>query len=306
MCYFEGNPFFEVTKQLMIDYFLQNSKLYDSFSKSLKIVSRYLNESPEAFIAQSAAQIGKNIGVSETTVIRFSQALGFSTYKELQKAIQFNFLKQRSTFHNYQIATEKWQNEDRVCQSVMKEDMANIERTMKAIHPHLFQKSVDKLSKADNILVAGVRASFSMAHWFSFMLNLMTGKATLNRPQTDDVLLDLSRMNNKSVCVIFSFHRYATEQIKFAAEVKERGAYIIVITDSPKAPANQYADAAFVIEMNHPSTPMIAPAVYSLINAFLTALTIKDPENMERRKKQYDQLQSRSFFVPKELYTDEN
>lgn len=289
----------------MIDYFLQNKQMYETFTKSLKIVSRYLSESPEAFIAQSAAHIGKTTGVSESTVIRFAQTLGFSTYKELQKAIQYNFLKQRSTFHNYQVGAEKWQNGDSVLQNVMTEDISNIEKTMQSINTEDFRKSVDKLSKAESILVTGVRTSFSMAHWFAFMMNLMTGKASLYRPQTDDVLWDLYKMNHKSVCVIFSFHRYATDPIKFAAEVKERGAFIIAITDSPKAPANKYADAAFVIEMNHPSTPMIAPPAFSLINAFLTAITLKNPESMERRKREYDQLQSHSFFVPKELYIDE-
>jgi DNA-binding MurR/RpiR family transcriptional regulator len=288
----------------MINYFLQNKKLFGSFSEELKKVSSYLSEKPEAFIINNSEQIGRLLGVNESAVFLFVKALGYPSYYSLQQNIQDTYLNQRSSFHNYQASAEKLENKAMIYNEVMKNDMVNIEKTMAAIDPVMFQEAVTRIAKADHVLVSGIRSSFSMAQWFSFMLNLLTGKTSLYRSEIDDVLWQLSKMNENAICFVFSFHRYSTEPLKLMEEVKERGAYILAVTDSKDAPACHYADASFIIEMEEPSTIMLAPVVFSLLNSILTALTIENPEQIEARKRQYDQLHSHSFFVPKDLYSD--
>src|SRR6188474_2865130 len=59
---------------------------FEEFSRSQKDVARYIVDHLEEAAFQTAEELARRADTSSSTVVRFSQALGFDGYPELQQA----------------------------------------------------------------------------------------------------------------------------------------------------------------------------------------------------------------------------
>ncbi|MFF3100169.1 MurR/RpiR family transcriptional regulator [Viridibacillus arvi] len=269
---------------------------YDEFSKGLKMVAKYFLANPEAFAMNSGVQVGQEINVSETTVIRFCHALGYSGYSALQKDVQEQLLNKKSSLFEFHYMKNSTEMDQEFSKKMMVKDAEVILQTAERLNGEDFTKAVDHLAQSERVLVSGVRSSHAMAQWFSFTLDLMRGNVRLFRPDTDDIMLRISEMNEGSTFVAFSFHRYTLETINMAKEAKRQGAFVIGITDSEVAPIREHADILFTVQLPIKSTLDVAPAVFSLMNAIVGAVAVKNSEQFAKRTKVYEELQLNRFF----------
>ncbi|PLS18305.1 MurR/RpiR family transcriptional regulator [Bacillus sp. M6-12] len=270
---------------------------YTKLSKGQQKVAKYLLDNPREFAVKSASEIGIQAGVSETTVIRFCYSIRLTGFSELQKTVREQLLFSESSLGNFFSKKLELAEQPHFFASVMEQDRQHIQETIHNICEKEFEWAVQKLARADKIYISGLRSSFSAANWLTFTLGLVRGNVQLLRPETDDLLSTLSEMTNKSTMIVISFHRYLKETIKIAQLAKEQGVTVIGITDSPLAPIREHADIIFQIYSSEKSTIDAAPALFSLINAFVAGVTIKDKDRFEMRKQQYEKLNADYFFV---------
>ncbi|MDQ0163362.1 MurR/RpiR family transcriptional regulator [Bacillus alveayuensis] len=272
-------------------------KEYKNLSKGQQKVAKYLLEIPRDFAVKSAKEIGDNVGVSETTVIRFCYSIKLSGFSELQKMVRKQLLDRKSSLEQYFSSKLELAEQPHFYAKVMEQDLRHIQETIHHIQEKDFNNAVDQLVKSNKVYISGLRTSFSAASWLAFTLGLIRGNVQLLRPDTDDLLLSISEMDESSTLIAISFHRYLMETIKVAQLAKEQGVYVIGITDSPLAPIHEYSDVIFQIFSSEKSTIDSAPALFSFLNALVAGVSIKDKERFEKRKEQYDQLNGDFFFV---------
>jgi DNA-binding MurR/RpiR family transcriptional regulator len=270
---------------------------YNTFSKGLKRVSEYFLSNPEDFALHSAEQVGSQIHVSETTVIRFCNALGYSGFSPFQKEVQEQLLNKHSSLFEYHSMKNEMDKDHDFARKIMLKDSEVISQTAERLNIQEFEKAVERLALSNLVLVTGLRSSHAMAHWFSFTLDLIRGNVRLFRPDTDDVILRIREMDDKSVLFAFSFHRYTLETINIAKEAKRLGAFVIAITDSEVAPIREYSDVLFTVQLPKKSTLDVAPAVFSLMNALIAGVSVKNSEQFKERMESYEQLRFQNFFV---------
>lgn len=269
---------------------------YGNLSKGQQKVAKYLLENPREFALHSAKEIGEKTGLSETTVIRFCYAIGLSGYSELQKNVRDQFISEKSSLANYYSSKLDIVDESRFFEQVMEKDIQFIRETIVRINEADFQKAVDLLESAEKVYICGLRSSFSMANWLAFSLGIVRKNVQLIRRDTDDVLSMISGMNSDSVFVALSFHRYMKETLHIAEMAKSKGACIVGITDSPVAPLRDIADILLPLYSAEMSTLDIAPALISFINAVVAGVTIKDKAKFEKRKEEYERMNSEGLF----------
>ena len=61
---------------------------YTRFSKGQKLIAQYILKNYDKVAFMTACKLGEAVGVSESTVVRFANALGYSGYPKLQDALQ--------------------------------------------------------------------------------------------------------------------------------------------------------------------------------------------------------------------------
>lgn len=59
---------------------------YSTLSKGQKVIAEYVINHYDKAAFLTAASLGKILNVSESTVVRFANALNYSGYKDLQKS----------------------------------------------------------------------------------------------------------------------------------------------------------------------------------------------------------------------------
>ncbi|MFS0781318.1 MurR/RpiR family transcriptional regulator [Bacillus sp. 1P06AnD] len=271
-------------------------EMYPKLSTSQKKVAKFLLDHSHKFAIASAQAIGNEIGVSETTIIRFCYALGFKRFSELQAHLREQFFSRASSLNVYHSAKLEAAESPNFLERVMGQDADSIQKTINQLSVDDFNKAINHLAEADQVFISGQRLSYAAAHWFSFTLRLVKEKVQLYRSDYDDFFHFLDAVNDRTVFVSLCFHRYVKETVKLTEMMKEAGAFVIGITDSKLAPIAEFSDALLTVKASKSSTIDTAPALFSLLNSMVAGVSVKDEAAFKKRKEQYDSFNKDDFF----------
>lgn len=261
---------------------------YTSLTEGQKRVAEYILKNPHESAVESAAEIGKKAGVSETTVIRFCYALGYEGFTEIQKELQRQLLISKSSLDTFVESKRLFAEDPHFYAKAMEKDRENIALLMRKIDEKQLDDAIHYLEDASNVLIAGLHASYPAALWFGFTLNLLRGKTKIYRPDTDNIFLLSTEIDQSWTVLVISFHRYAKESLEIARTAKELGAKVIAITDSLLAPVAKYAHIVIPLEIERTSTIDIAAPLISILNSLLGGYSLKNLDKVEQRMKAYD------------------
>ena len=150
----------------MGDFFHKLTDNFDAFTYSQKTVANYLIDNQDNVAFDTLEDLAEKIGVSTTTVIRFSRVLGYQGYSDMQKDIQNNVrtkaaLPDRFDKTNLQIP------KNQLLQQSFTNDLNNIQKTLSLQKDQDLEQAIQMISDAQNVFVLGMRASFSIAHYFA-------------------------------------------------------------------------------------------------------------------------------------------
>lgn len=265
-------------------------------TKSEKNILKFVSGKPDFVALHTAAEVGNEIGVSETTIIRFCYKLQFSGFKELQKYVQQSFVTKESTLGTY-LSTNSLSGEADFAQAVMLKDANRIQSFSEQIEPSKFKEASVLLHKAKNIYVLGLRSSYAAAQWTSFTLNVVRNNVRLIQPDSQDFIHTISQMTSEDVVIVFSFHRYYKQTIDITTILHKQGVRIIGITDSLLAPIHRYSTVLFPLEQAQMSTIEMMPGIISFMNALVIGMTAEDPVAFEAYKEAYEAVDSGILFL---------
>jgi DNA-binding MurR/RpiR family transcriptional regulator len=271
---------------------------FKELSKAQQKVANFVLNNPTFIGVHSAAEVGKEAGTSETTVIRFCYALGLEGYAQLQKEITlfvFNHTT-NSTLGTYVSSKKELFNDQSLIEKAMGEDSSKIIRIAKQIDKQWFDEATRKLHEAKNIYIIGAGASQLGAQWLYFTMNILRPNVKLVGTDTAELIRTLHEIDEHSVVVVISLHRYFKEPIHIAKELHNRGITVLAVTDSRLAPIHKHCSYAFILEQPQLSTIDLMPALISFLNLLVTGMMTNDPHYYNTQRVKYDDFQN-SFIA---------
>ena len=249
------------------------------FSKGQKRISRYITESYDKAAFMTASRLGKTVGVSESTVVRFAVELGYDGYPSMQKAMQEMVLNRLTAVQRMGVANDRIGDQD-VVSRVMNADADKLRQTAEVISREDFRAAVQAILKARQIYVVGVRSTSALANFLGYYLNFMFQNVHLvTTSGASEMFEKLVGVDENDVVIAFSFPRYSTSTLKGAQYSRSTGATVIGITDSRLSPLGQNSDHVLVAKSDMLSIVDSLVAPLSLVNALIVALAAgKEPE----------------------------
>ena len=241
-------------------------------SKGQKRIAHYILENYDKAAFMTASKLGKLVGVSESTVVRFAAELGYDGYPSMQRALQEMIRSRLTSTQRIQQAGELLDQQD-VLGAVLNSDMENLREMEAQADRREFDEVVERIRKARHIYILGVRSSSFVAGYLNFYMHLMFENVTLVQTNAaGEILEQLFRIGPEDVLLAISFPRYSKVTINTVQFARDRGATIIAVTDNDLSPIYQMADAALLApcEMISFVDSMVAPV--SILNALLVAL----------------------------------
>ena len=248
---------------------------YAKFSKGQKKLADFIRNEYDKAAFMTAAKMGEEVGVSESTVVRFAMALGYEGYPEFQKAL-VEVVKNRLNSIQRMEVTYGRIGQAEILTSVLQSDIDKIKMTISAIDHTAFEMAVETILNAKRVYVIGLRSCAPLACFLGFYLNLICDDVTvINANGSSEIFEQLIRINEEDAIIGISFPRYSMRTLKALEFASNRKAKVITLTDSIHSPITLYSSCNLIARSDMASIVDSLVAPLSVINALVVAMCMK-------------------------------
>ena len=212
---------------------------FSEYTYSQKKIANYLIDHIERLPYCSLADLSAAIGVSTTSVIRFSRKLGYEGYSEMQRDFR-RFIPEKGA---EQAKKDKDSGkENQLLRESMETDIMNIQKTLETISSKDLEKAVSLISEAQNVFVLGMRSSYAAAYYLAGRLGEI--KKNVRFIQSSGMMYpeEILGAREGDVLVAFLFPRYSRVATTITSWIKSQGAKVILITGINEEPIRDYGD----------------------------------------------------------------
>jgi DNA-binding MurR/RpiR family transcriptional regulator len=247
---------------------------YDKLSPSQRRVIDHLLSDTRVAAVITGPELARSLNVSESTVTRAAQTLGFAGYPDLQERLRRQFVhgvpeRLAST------ATELGGNNASAALRVMLDDAENIYRTVEEVAPATFDAAIDALLAARSVYLFGSRGSYGLALMLSTGLRLLLSDVRLLSQTAGDLIDQMISLGPGDVLVAFSMRRIDRIAVDVVREAHGVGAKVVVVTDHRSSVITRLAHFPIVIRSGSPRLTASYATGASVVNALITAASLQ-------------------------------
>ena len=258
-------------------------KKYIRLSKGQRKVAQFVIDNPNVIATQVASEVGRQAGVSESTVIRFCYAMDLTGFSELQQKMK-DYLIEKSGSVPATLKTRVYKKQNIPCNEVMSKDVDGIISLMQKINGADFNRTIDMLHQAERIFVLGVRSSAPAALTLYHNLVSYRGEVYLMNYQSEKMAVDLTQMNGNSVLFVVGVNEQQEDVMAVVELAKRKGVKIIAITDDVPCPLQEQSDVLFAIKRAQGAVACDI-AVFSLIHAIVECMVMQNNKHYKAGRK---------------------
>ena len=253
------------------------------FSKGQRLIARYIIDHYDRAAYMTAAKLGAIVQVSESTVVRFADELGFDGYPDLQHALQ-ELAKTNLTAAQRMKVADNILDRDNILDKVLLGDADKIRHTLEGIDRAAFYDAVEKIVAAEHIYILGVRSSASLAEFITYNFRMMFDNVSpVAGTSGGEVFEQILNIGPRDVLIAVSFPRYSKRTIRAVQYAHKAGADVVALTDSVTSPLAPYSDQLLTARSDMASFVDSLVAPLSIINAMVAAVSMRQHDEVQSR-----------------------
>jgi len=249
----------------------------DDLSPSHRRLATYLLQQDVAGVFSTARQLADTLGISEATVVRLAQALGFEGFPALQSELRRRLLSRAGWQPPMTQAIETLPSDaSGVLRQVLENDIESIKSTLATTDPEAFERAVQAIRKARAVYFVGMRSLAPHALYGTMRLRLVHHRTVLLSSHFGDLADQMLALEVGDLLIALSYFRYAADTVRALQYARDRGIRTLLITDNPISPPAKSAE--IVLVAHGPSLKLFHSLVapLSLLNALIAAATVLD------------------------------
>ena len=257
--------------------------VYSTLSKGQKKIANIIINDYDKAAYLTAAKLANLADVSESTVVRFADELGFDGYSEFQRAVQ-ELVRIKLTPNQRIEVTKKRIGRGDVLENVMESDIDKLRYTLNNLDRDIFNKSVDAILEAKTIYVTGARSTEPLARLLSYNLSLIFDNVKFVVPTSSaEVFEQMYSVGVDDTVIAFSFPRYSSKMVNAVKFARQNDAKVVVFTDSAVSPLAEYANYLITAQSDMASFMDSLVAPLSIINAIIVEITRRKENEITAR-----------------------
>ncbi len=231
---------------------LRNAKL----TKTGKKIAEYVLDHDTEACFMTSTELASRLKVSETSVIRFTRALGFSGYMDFQKNMREQYTEKVNRVsnsitvpHERLLASLEHPDEDYV-ESFLVNTEKNIGSVLRNNSRAAFEQAIELLLGSRRKFILGTRANSGVSSYFLLLMKHMLPDVYSASAPGISVIDQLCDISAGDCLILFSFPRYSELDRQALLLAGDAGASILAITDKPSALPAQYADVLLTVDVD--------------------------------------------------------
>jgi DNA-binding MurR/RpiR family transcriptional regulator len=259
---------------------------FDEFSRSQKDVARYIVDHLDEAAFLTAEELARRASTSSSTVVRFSQALGFEGYPELQQAAIEEY---RATIAGNGVANggALFSFDHSELEGSLSADYANLEETARKLTPEQVEASVSALATAQRIVIVGVDQMAFFASYLRHTLSLLDIRAEIVASTGGESLQRLGRIDESTLVITLSAGRAHPLLLRAMKLAVHRGARTLAISDATMSEVGEHAELTLYFSSNSPSFARSNTALMALVQALAHGLYARNEAAHKDRIRAY-------------------
>lgn len=266
---------------------------FDEFSRSQKDVAQYIVDHLDEAAFQTAEELARRASTSSSTVVRFSQALGFEGFPELQQAAREEYRRRAggaggsAASAAATVAAPLFSLDQTEYETALATDHVNVEETARKLSRSEVESAVEAIADAERVLIAGTDQMAFFASYLRHLLMLLDIRAEVVASPSQEALGRLSRIDESTLVIGLSAgrpHPLIARTMKLA---RHRRAPTIAITDATLSEVARLARIRLYYSSNSPAYIRSHTALLSLIQAIAYGVYSRDAQQYDMRIKAF-------------------
>lgn len=277
---------------------------YNEFSAGQKRIANLFREQQIVLAFSSASEVGKKVEVSESTVIRWAQKIGFKGFAEFQDVLQKRLAEQR--IEQVEDDETTVYTSQSILKNLLDADIKSISHLKESLQEEQLLQVVDLIGSANKIYVTSNFFDFGLAHSFTHWMNRVLDKTELLMQGDMQYYHQLSKLTDNDVLIAFAFPRYTRNVMETLQTAREQGAKVIVITDTKDAPVAPFADELLLVPISTNLSIDSYTAVHALLTSIMRYIYVKEHEKVKLNLERIDAMYERKGIFTQNDTTEQN
>ena len=248
---------------------------FDEFSRSQKDVARYIVDHLDEAAFQTAEELARRADTSSSTVVRFSQALGFEGYPELQQAAIEEY-RQVAGRRAGRRRAPLFDFDHSEFEASLAADHANVEETARNLTREQVEACVSALATAQRVMIVGVDQMAFFASYLRHLLALLDIRAEVVASPRQDSITRLCRVDEDTLVIAFSAGRAHPLVVRAMKLARHRRAHTMSITDATLSDVGEHSELTLYYSSNGPSFTRSNAALLAIVQALAYGVYARD------------------------------
>jgi DNA-binding MurR/RpiR family transcriptional regulator len=263
---------------------------FDECSRSQKDVAQYIVDHLDEAAFQTAEELARRANTSSSTVVRFSQALGFEGFPELQAAAREEYRRVHAkpsangTPENGGPLFSLDQNE---FETALAADHLNLEETARKVSRSSVESLIEAIVAADKVLVAGTDQMAFFASYLRHLLMLLDLRVDVVASPSQEALSRLGRIDENTLVIGLTAGRPHPLVVRAMKLARHRKAPAAAITDATLSEVAKLAQIKLYYSSNSPAYVRSHAALLSIIQALAYGVYAQDSAQYDDRIKAF-------------------
>ena len=262
---------------------------HTSLTPKGRIIGNYILENPHKAVFMTTKELSETCNVSEATVVRFVNQLGYSGYSAFRQALRDFVDTDLTLLERRNLSGLKGPDANRLHRVVI-EEMDNLRYFFEIVDMDTMSAVVSEIEKNTHIYVVGSRLSYTFAFYLGWSLMKIRQNIQILKGSDSTSIDWLTIAPPGSLIIIIATTRYPNELIRLGKLVRRLGKKLLVIADSSLCPLTQFAHLSLIAPTKN--IPFIgSPTTIScVINYLVQELASRKGEHLEEHQNTLEQV----------------
>jgi DNA-binding MurR/RpiR family transcriptional regulator len=263
---------------------------FDDFSRSQKDVAQYIVDHLDEVAFQTAEELARRANTSSSTVVRFSQALGFEGYPELQHSAREEYRRRHATapvMSGPGPVAPLFSLDQNEFETMLAADHVNVEDTARKVSRSEVEAAVEAIATTPRLLVAGTDQMAFFASYLRHLLMLLDLRAEIVASPSQEALGRLSRIDDETLVIGLSAGRPHPLVVRAMKLARHRKARTIAITDATLSEVAKLAQIRLYYSSNSPAYVRSHTALLAMVQALAYGVYARDADGYADRIKAF-------------------
>ncbi len=235
----------------------------DQMSAVERRIADFILENAQLLRDYSSQQLANALGISQSSVVKFTQKLGFKGYPDLKYSVG-EAIARADNGDTPQLTASANGVSDASLAGNLWRRKSEAEEATRLINPpqtiHAVADAIEQAGRAGKVFIIGLGEDDIYARGFALKLSLL-GILTVHNFDTARMTANVSAASAGDVLLVFSEHGNHPALCKISRYFRERRGQVITVTRHTANPLRALADIALVVSA-HDEQPYIQPLLY--------------------------------------------